>query len=283
MDEMLPVADGGWIKINRNIQESFIWDFARPQYGLAWIDMLMLANYKDKQIIFNGKLQTIRRGSFVTSLVKLSERWHMNRRTVKSFLDVLKSDGMITYECTRHCTTVCIVNYEKYQGFLASDSVWNAQPMHNQMHNDGTTECTTTAQPTAHNIRKKEGQERKEGKEYIDYMPGAETTPAPPKQKKPSSPVVISITLNDKSEYPITEADVAQWKELYPAVDIMQELRKMKGWAEANPKKRKTKNGIKRFINSWLSGEQDKYHGPQGGGQNGAASQHSRNQYGTCI
>ena len=114
-------------------------------------------------------------------------------------------------------------------------------------------------------------------------LPGAETTPAPPKQKKPSSPVVISITLNDKSEYPITEADVAQWRELYPAVDIMKELRKMKGWAEANPKKRKTKNGIKRFINSWLSGEQDKYHGPQGGGQNGAASQHSRNQYGTCI
>lgn len=114
-------------------------------------------------------------------------------------------------------------------------------------------------------------------------LPGAETTPAPQKQKKPSSPVVISITLNDKSEYPITEADVAQWKELYQAVDIMQELRKMKGWADANPSKRKTKGGIKRFINAWLAKEQDKYHGPQGGGQNGAASQHSRNQYGTCI
>lgn len=112
---------------------------------------------------------------------------------------------------------------------------------------------------------------------------GAETPPSPPKQKKPSSPVVISIILNDKTEYQITEADVAQWKELYPAVDIMQELRKMKGWADANPAKRKTRNGIKRFINNWLSKEQDKYHGPQGGGQNGAASQHSGNRYGTCI
>ena len=120
-------------------------------------------------------------------------------------------------------------------------------------------------------------------------LPGAETPPAPPepsktpKQKKPSSPVVISITLNDKSEYPITEADVAQWKELYQAVDIMQELRKMKGWADANPSKRKTKGGIKRFINAWLAKEQDKYHGPQGGGQYGAAPQHSGNKYGTCI
>ena len=105
----------------------------------------------------------------------------------------------------------------------------------------------------------------------ISLLPGAETTPAPPeppkppKQKKPESPVVISILLNDKSEYQITEADVTAWKELYQAVDIMQELRKMKGWADANPSKRKTRNGIKRFINGWLSKEQDKYHGPAPG------------------
>ena len=38
----------------------------------------------------------------------------------------------------------------------------------------------------------------------------------------------------------------------------MQELRKMRGWCEANPKKRKTKNGVKRFINAWLAKEQDR-------------------------
>lgn len=125
-----------------------------------------------------------------------------------------------------------------------------------------------------------------EDKENNTLLPGAGAPPdppKPPKQKKPSSPVVISIILNDKTEFGITEADVSQWKDLYPAVDIMQELRKMKGWADANPSKRKTRNGIKRFINGWLAKEQDKYHGPQGGGQNGAASQHSGNRYGTCI
>ena len=127
------------------------------------------------------------------------------------------------------------------------------------------------------------------GKGSIDSLPGAETPPAPPdppkpsKNEKPSSPVVISILLNDKTEYQITEADVAEWKDLYQAVDIMQELRKMKGWADANPSKRKTRKGVKRFINSWLAKEQDKYHGPQGGGQHGGTSQHSGNQYGTCI
>lgn len=98
-------------------------------------------------------------------------------------------------------------------------------------------------------------------------LPEAETAPATPKPSAPSSPMVISITLNDKTEYPITEADIEGWKDLYPAVDILQELRKMKGWADANPTKRKTKAGIKRFINAWLAKEQDRYHGPADSGQ----------------
>ena len=68
----------------------------------------------------------------------------------------------------------------------------------------------------------------------------------------------IELTLNDKSLYPIYENMIDEWKELYPNVDVMQELRKMKGWLNANPTKRKTKKGILRFVNSWLTREQDK-------------------------
>lgn len=73
-----------------------------------------------------------------------------------------------------------------------------------------------------------------------------------------SDPEVISLPLNDNSLYPIYQNSVDEWKELYPAVDILQELRKMKGWLNGNPTRRKTKKGILRFINNWLSREQDK-------------------------
>ncbi|WP_206458670.1 hypothetical protein [Anaerovorax sp. IOR16] len=73
-----------------------------------------------------------------------------------------------------------------------------------------------------------------------------------------SSPAAISLMLNDKSLYPITQEQVNKWSKLYPAVDVMQELRKMVGWLEANPKRRKTSSGILRFITNWLAGEQDK-------------------------
>jgi len=69
---------------------------------------------------------------------------------------------------------------------------------------------------------------------------------------------ILHLTLNDKNQYPIYQSDIEQWQNLYPAVDVMQQLRSMKGWLDSNPKKRKTKNGIRRFINSWLSKEQDR-------------------------
>ena len=72
-----------------------------------------------------------------------------------------------------------------------------------------------------------------------------------------SMPPVISLTLNDKTLHDIFQSDIDAWAELYPAVDIMQELRKMKGWIDANPEKRKTRRGISRFINNWLARTQD--------------------------
>ena len=41
----------------------------------------------------------------------------------------------------------------------------------------------------------------------------------------------------------------------------------MRGWLDANPSRRKTKSGIKRFIVNWLSKEQNKgAAAPQKGG-----------------
>lgn len=73
-----------------------------------------------------------------------------------------------------------------------------------------------------------------------------------------SEPPVIKLPLNDKTEFEIFNRDVIKWEELYPNADIMQELRKMKGWLDANPQKKKTRSGISRFVNNWLSREQDK-------------------------
>ena len=56
----------------------------------------------------------------------------------------------------------------------------------------------------------------------------------------------------------VTKAQCQEWASLYPAVDVIQQFRNMKGWLKANPTRRKTKRGINKFINGWLSKEQDR-------------------------
>lgn len=81
-------------------------------------------------------------------------------------------------------------------------------------------------------------------------QPGAGNVP-------PSEPIA-SLMLNDKTYHHIYQENVDHYRELYPAVNIEQELRNMIGWLESNPTKRKTKSGIDRFINGWLSKNQNR-------------------------
>ena len=91
------------------------------------------------------------------------------------------------------------------------------------------------------------------------------------------APPVISLPLNDGTFYDVSENDRAKWSQLYPNVDVLQQLRNMAGWCDANPSKRKTRNGIKRFITSWLAREQDTGRGPVAPSQQGKNVQPSGN------
>lgn len=88
-----------------------------------------------------------------------------------------------------------------------------------------------------------------------------------------STPPVAQLPLNDGSLFDVTEEDYTKWCGLYPSVDVMQALRSMAGWLDAKPERRKTRRGIRAFITSWLSRDQDRGGGvrpsaqrPTGGG-----------------
>lgn len=74
-----------------------------------------------------------------------------------------------------------------------------------------------------------------------------------------AEPVVsgFAIPLNDGSEWAIPLATVEEWRAAYPAVDVDQELREMRTWANANPAKRKTSRGVAAFAVRWLGKAQD--------------------------
>lgn len=74
--------------------------------------------------------------------------------------------------------------------------------------------------------------------------------------REESSPVELSdiaIPLDDGSEHPVSLADIAEYRKAYPAVDVLAELRKARAWSVSNPTKRKTRRGVAKFLNAWVS------------------------------
>lgn len=70
--------------------------------------------------------------------------------------------------------------------------------------------------------------------------------------------VFIKLPLINGDDFLVTKDYVKELKDLYPAVDVEQALRGMRGWLDSNPRNKKTPRGIKRFITGWISREQDK-------------------------
>ena len=112
--------DTGWIKLHRQIQEHWLWrERRRFSKAEAWIDLLLSASHTPNKVPLGSKLMTIERGQILTSQVALAKRWSWNRKSVVSFLSVLKSDEILDFESSKEADTgytlITIQNYSKYQ------------------------------------------------------------------------------------------------------------------------------------------------------------------------
>lgn len=129
------VAEKGWIKLHRQLQECPMWYAERFSKGQAWVDLLLLANHRDKKILFNGEIITIQRGQYLTSMVKLAEKWKWSRPTVVKFLNLLERDRMITRSSDNTKTLITIENYSVYQDISEDDLQPTLQPSCNPIDN----------------------------------------------------------------------------------------------------------------------------------------------------
>lgn len=121
----------GWISLYRKIQEHWLWTKRRKfsQFE-AWISLLFKANFKDTKIMIGDNLVEVKRGSFITSEVKLAEEWKWDRSTVRKFLKTLEEQEMIQKNSTTKYTSISIENWELYQ---------NTQQQNRQQNNNKTT------------------------------------------------------------------------------------------------------------------------------------------------
>ena len=105
----------GWVKIHREITGHEIWGDKPFAKGQAWLDLILLANYTDRTVLLGSFKETVGRGSFITSELKLMERWGWGRKKVRLFLNFLESEKMITLNRNNKRTMITIVKYGVYQ------------------------------------------------------------------------------------------------------------------------------------------------------------------------
>lgn len=125
----------GWIKLYRQIQDCEIWfcDQEEPfDRRSAWIDLLLLANHRDKNTIFDGKAIVIQRGKYLCSVRKLAERWGWGKDKTLNYLRLLENLGMIKKESDSRKTLLTIVNYDIYQGEDTDSQTVNRQSTDSQ-------------------------------------------------------------------------------------------------------------------------------------------------------
>jgi hypothetical protein len=108
----------GFIKLHRKIQEHWIYQEKRKfsRYE-SWLDMLMMANHKGNKFLLGNELVEVEKGSFVTSELKLMDRWDWGKAKLRTFLEMLEKDEMIVKKSDRKKTTITICNYCLYHTY----------------------------------------------------------------------------------------------------------------------------------------------------------------------
>jgi hypothetical protein len=134
----------GYIKLYRRIADDPYWQDEPFTRGQAWVDLILLANFKAGFIRKRGNRIKIERSCVGWSQIALAERWKWSRGKVLRFLTEIEAEKKIVQHKSKLTTLIYIAKYEDYQGGGTTDD---------------TTDSTTDGQQT---VQEQEVKELKE-------------------------------------------------------------------------------------------------------------------------
>lgn len=119
------MSEKGYIKLDRQLMDHALWQEKPFDRARAWVDLLMLANYKDHDVIYKGRLEHRKRGEVNTTIGYLALRWGWSENKVRRFIRHLNGSQMAHINGSTHGSTLTIENYAKYQGDRRTDGSTN--------------------------------------------------------------------------------------------------------------------------------------------------------------
>ncbi len=195
----------GWIKLWEIPEDHWLNDDLR--YVSAWVQLLQMAERKDRKITRQGQMIEAKRGTIYTSVSELALKWRVSRKFVRHFLEMLEQDGMVQIQQRdNRGYSVKVCNYAKYQ---------------DKPDNRRTTEAPTEEQPRVQPRYQPRVQPKPvsskyntEGKEYTEGIEsGAEHQFTPPTMREVED-YLSSSNLRIDAERFVNYYEARGWKDI---------------------------------------------------------------------
>lgn len=105
----------GYILLHKQITENCLWEDKPFARGQAWIDLILMANFKDGEMFTKGTIVPVKRGQVFRTIKFLSNRWGWSIKKTKGFLTLLENQKMVTTKGLPQGTLITIEKYESFQ------------------------------------------------------------------------------------------------------------------------------------------------------------------------
>lgn len=228
----------GWIKIDRNIRNHWIW--SDPIKFQWWFDIIMTVNYEDKKVPIGYKLFLCKRGESLMSYNEWAKRWKVSKSVVYNFFTMLKNDEMISIKNETVTIRLTVCNYDSYQ-----DNQNGNKTDGERIENASRTHRERKAYTTKEREEKKELEERKE--EDINIV-SSETKTNNEAFEKFNKWLDSETTFVRKIKKQITEEQFIKLKKTYNSTQIMKTILNLENYKEAT----KRYTSVYLTVKNWL-------------------------------
>ncbi|WP_302554097.1 hypothetical protein [uncultured Bilophila sp.] len=239
----------GYVKLWRKCLDSGL--LKNPTAWQLFGYLLLKATHRAHRQLVGGMVFDLQPGDVIVGRSKAADDLGVGEQSIRTALKLLEKLEIVTSRSTNKCTIISFVNWHRYQ---------DDQPAPNQQINHHLT--SNQPAPNQHLTTNKNERKKENIKTDTSYLAqsdaGASSAPEPDGEQ--DQPVAM-IPLADGSEFPVPASLASEYAAAYPGVDVAGELAQVRAWCLSNPRKRKTKNGIRRFLNSWLDRAQNQVGG----------------------
>lgn len=103
----------GWIKIHRKLLKKGF--YRNSKYVHLWVHILLLASHDDQEFMWNGKIEKLKPGQFITGRLQLASDTGLKQSTVQDILSFFEKEGQIQQQKNNKFRLITIVNWKSHQ------------------------------------------------------------------------------------------------------------------------------------------------------------------------